>query len=118
LYGLPADVDFRFFVDLVLTQVCMGLHELIVHFGTDATVTAEGDVGVRVAADPERIFSDYRQAVADVASFLSRTVVAVEPRADGTLTLSFGDNGQLSFYDSSPHYESYQIRHGPDYYVV
>jgi hypothetical protein len=118
LYGLPAGVDFRFFMGLMLTQVCIGLHELILHFGSDATVTVEGDLGVRAPAHPEQIVSDYRQAAADVASLLGRTVADVEPQDDGTLSLDFAGGWRLNFYDSSAHYESYQIQHGTDYYVV
>jgi hypothetical protein len=118
LHGFPADADFRFFVGQALTQVCIGMHEMILRFSDDVTVTVEGDLGVGVAVGAERIFSDYRKAAADVASFLSRAVADVEPQADGTLSLKFGGGGRLNFYDSSSHYESYQIQYQAKFYIV
>lgn len=115
--GLPADVDFRFFAGLALTQVCIGLHELILNFGSEATVTVEGDLSVQVGS-PERIVRDYRRAAGSVASLLSHSVTDVDSRPDGTLTLNFAGDERLSFHDSSTHYESYHIRHGSDFYVV
>lgn len=119
MYGLPVGVDFSFFVGLDITQICIGAHELILHFSDDVTtVTIEGDLGVWLAGNRQRVSGDYIEMAADAASLLTRTVTEARPETDGTLTLAFGNSAQISFYDSSPHYESYQILHGSKLYVI
>jgi Family of unknown function (DUF6188) len=118
LYGLPAGVDFRFFIDLEVTQVCIGVHELILRFSDEVTVTVEGDLGIRVAATPQRVSGNYRELAADAASLLAQKVTDVRSATSGTLILDFGESAQISLYDSSSHYESYNILHGSKLYVI
>jgi hypothetical protein len=79
LYGLPAGIDFRFFIGLEVTQVCIGVHELILRFSDDVTVAVEGDLGIWVAPTPQRVSADYRELAANAASLLSRKVTEVRP---------------------------------------
>ena len=48
----------------------------------------------------------------------SSDVSKAKGRTDGTLRLSFSRGGVLEIYDDSKQYESYQIQHGKDLYVV
>jgi hypothetical protein len=118
LYGLPAGVDFRFFIGLEVTQVCIGVHELIFRFSDDVTVTVEGDLGIWVAETPQRVSGDYRELAANAASLLARKVTEIRSETNGTLILDFGESAQISLYDSSLHYESYNILHGSKLYVI
>ena len=107
-----------FFVGLVLAQVCIGRHQVILHFDQDATVSVEGDLGIRAPNAIERVVEDHRAAAVDLAWLVADVVDAVKPEAEGTLRLYFASGSVLSFYDSSKHYESFQVSHGTDLYVV
>jgi hypothetical protein len=82
------------------------------------TITVEGDVGIRVAATPQRISGDYRELAVNAASLLGQKVTEVRSETSGTLILDFGESAQIILYDSSPHYESYNILHGSKLYVI
>lgn len=118
MYGLPPGQDFTFFVGQVLLQVCFGRHEMILNFDTDTSITVEGNMGIEDTDGRERVISDLRQAAEDVVSLVEQSVTNAEPQPNGTLSLTFGGGRLLNIYDSSTHYESYQVRHGSDLIVV
>jgi hypothetical protein len=124
MYGLPIDEDFKFFLGLEVAQVCIGRHDMILHFDDavpvdDAvTVTVEGDLGVRAVGGSERIFGDYREAAADTVKIIGLSVIRVEKGEEGDLSLHFAGGAALTFYDSVEHYESYQIQRGEKIYVI
>jgi Family of unknown function (DUF6188) len=118
MYGLPSEESFGFFVGLILLQACFGRHEIILKFDADTAITIEGDLGILEPDGSERLVSDPRQAAGVIVSFITQSVTQVEPNSDGTLVLAFGSGWSLKVYDSSEHYESYQIKHGAKLYVI
>lgn len=116
MFGLPDGLDVNFFLGAVLTQVCIGSNEVIVRFDRDIDVTIEGDVeigderGKKMYGRPP----DYGRAT---VPFLQEAVTRVDVSSGGTLTLQL-QSGSIAIIDSHAHYESYQIRHGHDLYVV
>lgn len=117
MYGLPAGVDFRFFVHCILTQVCVGAHEVILRFGDELAAIVEGKLGIQLGDAPERVYEDLRLVAVELIQLIEVPVVDVIPEPD-LLTLVFGNGCHVRIYDSEAHYESFQIRYGDTLYVV
>lgn len=116
VFGLPKDFDGSFFVGRSLLQVCIGLHEVIFKFDEDVEVTVESEFKVAAGGDGKVFTSPIEGGRASLV-LLQEAVLQVRGVQDGTLTLTF-PSGVLELYDTSPHYESYQIRDGDQHYVV
>jgi hypothetical protein len=118
MYGLSADVDLSFFIDVSLIQICLGSHQIAFNFDEDVSITVEGDMGIRIPPAGERVVGDFREVIYDLAMLIERSVIRVASQPGGTLVLSFDNGWLLKIYDSSQHYESYQIRHGSEMFIV
>lgn len=117
MYGLPAGVDFNFFVRCILTQVCFGAHEVTLRFGDELAVTVEGKLGIQLSDAAERVYEDLRLVAAELVQLIEVPVVDAIPES-GLLTLVLENGCHVRIYDSEVHYESFQIRYGDTLYVV
>lgn len=117
MYGLPLDFDAGFLVGRTLEQVRIGTFQVSLvfddalwfHFETDVTVTRGADeVGLSDASDAGKAMVD----------FLGRSVERASGTVDGTITLEFDNCDRIKIHDSSERYESYQIKHGENFFVV
>ena len=116
MFGLPDDFDGSFLVGRSLLQVCIGLHEVIFRFDEDVEITVEGEFKVAVG-DEGQVFGSPVEGGAASLVLLQDTVSDAQGATNGTLTLTF-PSGMLEIYDTSSHYESYQVRNGGQLYVV
>lgn len=116
MFGLPDDFDSSFLLGRTLHQVCFGLHQVILRFDAEVDLSIECDY--RVTIDGHAVpYSSSLAGSAALLTFLHLEVISTRSSADGTLAVAF-EGGTLELYDSSPQYESYQIRNGDDLYVV
>lgn len=119
MYGLPKDVNVEFLVRQTLTQVCVGLHDLVLNFHGDVSITIMSRVCFTCSrGGTAREHKELRDVVANLTSILNSTVAAAKGNCDGTLDLEFETGEALSIYDDSEKYESYVIRHGGSVIVV
>ena len=116
MYGLPADFDGGFFVGRVLEQVCFNENQISLRFDSDVGITIEGAYAYQdtpVAEDARTLHVPASSS--SLMQLLGHSVSRVENTREGTLSLFF-DNALRCF--DTPHYESYQIRHGARVIIV
>lgn len=118
MYGLPSDLDLKFFIGITLTQLCFGENEVILNFDGDVSITIESKLCVRGATGQAIIFDDSLSSASMLVELVSDSITEAIGRQDGTLCLSFAGGATIEIHDSSEHYESYHIRHGKRIYVV
>ncbi len=114
--GLPPDFDASFIAGSTIIQICVGANEVILRFAEDIDIVIECDVDISM---PTRSIST--GSAAEIATafmgMLPQRVISARGSVSGDLTLVMDDLA-LTIHDSSPEYESYQIRHGEDLIVV
>jgi hypothetical protein len=118
MYGLPDDLDLTFLEGISLLQVCVGANEVILNFDRSVSITIESTFRIRTVSGQDDVYEDPRSASAALVGLISDSVARVSAETSGTLRLAFAGGGVLEIYDSSSQYESYQIRHGQQQYVV
>lgn len=116
--ALPTEHDLGFLVGSTLFQVCIGENEVILRLSAEISITIESSFLIRDSSGLESEFNDSRSSAGSLVKLLSNTVTKVRCQRDGTLSLWFSSGDILEAYDSSEGYESYQIQHGKDIYVV
>lgn len=118
MYGLPKDVDLTFFSGRTLLQACFGVHDLILNFDGDVSLTVTSSVGCMASDGGIQQYDDFRQVALAVLALLNQTILSAEGDEAGTLTLRFDGGGVLAVYDDSNEYESYTIKNGGQMIVV
>lgn len=118
MYGLPRDINLGFFNGKELLQACFGVHDIILNFDGDVSVTVTSSLGCMGPGGSIQQYDDFRQASPAVLVLLNQTVLAAEGDEAGTLTLKFDGGGMLAIYDDSKNYESYTINNGGKMIVV
>lgn len=124
MHGLAADVDLGFLLGQQLTQVIVSRHQLQLAFlaaevgQSGALFLIEDDLAVGPTVKEARRYSMSTEAAPQVLPLLDHVLERWQSFGDGTLELHFGGSGSIILYDSSPAYESYQIRCGDDWIVV
>ncbi len=124
MYGLPVGETFRFFVGLTLSSFSLSRHQINLIFANSlvvsesTTISIEGRLGVQLGGQEERTFDELPRAAYLLAELLDRAVIDVTTDKLGTLALSLDAESILRVYDSSEHYESYQIHHRERTFVV
>jgi Family of unknown function (DUF6188) len=118
MYGLSAEHDLSFLMGSTLLQVCIGENEAILRFNNEISITIESKFLVQDSSGLKTTFDDARSAAGPLVKLLSDTITKVLGQRDGTLRLCFTRGDILEIYDSFESYESYQIQHGTDVYVV
>ena len=118
MYGLPADSDCGFFVGRVLEQVCFNENQISLRFDSDVGITIEGAYAYQDTAVAEDASTLHVPASSSsLMQLLGHSVSRVESTREGTLSLVFDNGHGLRCFDT-PHYESYQIRHGARVIIV
>jgi hypothetical protein len=118
MYGLPRDTKLGFFNAKTLLQACFGVHELILNFEGDVSVTVTSSLGCVDSSGNVQQYDDFRQVAAAALALLNRAVLSADGDEAGTLTLRFDGGGILAIYDDSKEYESYTIKNGEQMIVV
>lgn len=115
---LPTEQELGFLVGSILLQVCIGENEVILRFSEEISITIEARFVVRDSSGIETAFDDARSAASSVVKLLSDTVATVNNLGGRTLRLIFSRGDILEIYGSNEGYESYQIQHGKEIFVV
>lgn len=116
MYGLPANTDLTFLLGKELQQVCVGQHEIILHFFPETSITIQCDFDVipngRDAGDDKRL-----SGVTALLKLIGAKITKVECSGTKTLVVGFASNVRLALYDNDPNYESFVIA-APDQCIV
>ena len=118
MHGLPKDVDLSLFIRREVIQVCIGCHQAQLNFDGRVRVSIEGEAAHRNPSNVTSTYSELRQMAEMLVGLLGKCVVEATRLEPGTLVLSFDSGDVIEIYDSSEHYESYQIIHGDKWIVV
>src|SRR5579871_1407834 len=103
MYGLPKDKDLGFLVGRELVQVCIGLHQTVLAFDQDTSISVECEFEILDRT------GDRSSDKARFLALLASHIATVENRGAGELVLCFSDGASVRIRDSNPNYESYQI---------
>lgn len=110
MYKLPPDISLSFLAERTLIQVCIGMHELILHFDNDISITVCSSIGLEGQSGQITEYVDFRQAAMPLCSLIGEAITSAQNAGNGVLALQF--NGKsLHFYDDSDDYESYIIEY-------
>lgn len=114
----PMEHDLEFLVGSLLLQVCIGENEVILRFDKEISVTIESRLMIRDSSGLVISFNTLRSAAGSLVELLSDTVIKTLLQRTGTLRLWFSRGDVLDIYASNEGYESYQIQHGEEVFVV
>lgn len=117
MYGLSPETDLSFWAGAELVQVAVGRFQVQLHFHGRIALSIESTYRVGTDADA-KTFADPPDGAMALIALLGETVAAAIPVGDGTLRLAFGGGSVVEVLDSSDEFESYQITHGADVFVV
>jgi hypothetical protein len=108
--GLPKTTDLTFLLGQELTQVCVGVHQTILHFDGDTSITLECKFAVSKVAEAGGEACAYsRSAAVDFLKILGSRISRVTNNGNGELEIAFSDGTLVVMFDSNTNYESYQI---------
>ena len=117
MYGFPSDIDLSFFQEKTLSQVCIGITDLILNFDDHVAITITSRIGWSDSNDKHDTYENFGNS-AVVVNLLGKKVISARGDANGTLSLLFGNGISFYIYDDSEQYESYVIKNGDKLIVV
>ena len=111
MHGIPSDLPLDRFLDHDLIQVCIGEHQIQLHFHPSGTISIEGhwelhdQSGALVdSAQEHRERESYR-----IHRLLSTSVVQFSIAAPRSFTLFFASGLALTVFDDSEQYETVSL---------
>jgi hypothetical protein len=109
MYGLDKSVDISFLTDRVLIQLCLGKHDVILHFDSDVTISVQG--AITVFNSQEWLSRDGMESkwLYSLFELLDMRVVESINCGSGEVELVFDRGRKIRLVDNDRHYESYQI---------
>jgi hypothetical protein len=117
MHGIPKDTDLSPLVGTTLEQLCIGLHEIILRFGDNLSLTVEGSLRIDFDSTSWN-GSKYGEAANVFAALLGVEVIRCAVIDSKTLCIEFANGGVVTAYDSKDCYESFQLRLGDRLVVV
>lgn len=115
--GLPENVNFEFFVGRELGGITFGRWQTIFLFDQQVELSVESEFELHEGKSRKR-FSDPLLAAQRLVQYIGSTVTGVGTQTDGTLILTWESGQTMTVFDSTEHYESYQVHHGEAIWVV
>ena len=111
MYGVPQASDLSFLLQKELQQVCIGQHEIILHFCPDTSITLQCDYDVvsNHGSGPD-------EKVKLLVGLLGDRIVKVETEGRKTIVLHFSGK-RLLIHDNDANYESFVIV-DPQHHIV
>ena len=104
-----AATDVAFFSQSFLTQVCLGLNDVILNFDRP-TISIMTQAGFRCRIDGE--LRDYPVEEGHLLRpFLNRDVVSAKWAEMGTLVISFDGGDEVHLLDDTDQFESFTVTH-------
>jgi Family of unknown function (DUF6188) len=116
MYGLPKDIDLKFFEQQELLQICVGRREVILNFASALTLTVQSRFACSGVNQPNP--TELPLSASGLLPLIGAHVVAAEGTSDGTLKLKFSNGDDLVVYDDDPNYESYVITRNGETIVI
>jgi len=119
MYGLSSHEDLTFLIGRELIQVCIGRQQAALHFFPEGvSIFIETDIRHISPGGATSTYETIPRAASALTSLLNAVIANAEARPPGTLSIRFESGDILEFDDTSPHYESYQIKHNGRTIVV
>ena len=138
MYGITGNFDIGCLNDLYLSEIGVGMYQVALRFqkrdssGRDTAIYIRGGFSI---SDNRDNSSEYqadcaiglanwseheRGLIFPLIKLLGRHVCGVEvQRERGSIKLKFDEGSDLTILDSNaPQFESFEIRHGDDFYIV
>jgi hypothetical protein len=115
MHGVPATLDLRPFEGDYLTQICLGQHDLQLHFCAGGHISIWGHWELREADG--RVLDQAVENPADrecykIHVLLTATVIDSQIDPPRSFTLFFGNGVSFTIFDDSDCYESFSIQPG------
>lgn len=114
---IPPDLDFL--VNKELIQTCFGLHQLILNFTEDTSISIEHKLIYANKSGRSFTWLPGERNDVPLQLLLDHKITAVQTSPDQSFNFPF-DNGDTLIVEAAKNtgFESYQITHGTKYYVV
>jgi len=109
MHGLKKTENVSFFVGAVLTNICVGRHDLILDFDNEARITIESFFTVSTGFLPSKIYEDFVEGCQALLPLLGELVADANVSSVGGLVLLFESQARLEIFDSNEQYESFLI---------
>ncbi len=112
MFGVPSNLDLKHLIGVECTQICLGLHQVQVHFTKAVSLSIEGRWELR---DSNGEILDQGKNLKQQECMLlhvivGRTVVDTRIAAAKSITIVFDNRLVLEVFDSSHEFESFQIQ--------
>jgi hypothetical protein len=115
MYGLPSNFPYHKLAGAMLIQVCIGEHQLQLHFDSGLSISVGSTLRLNGVSDE---FSDFPEVASSICKFLSDTISLAEAPSGKVLRLIFS-RGSIEILDDSERYESFQVSiPGETLYVI
>jgi hypothetical protein len=115
--GLSSTTDLNFLIGRELLQVSFGLHQTILSFDSDTSISIECKFRLVLKGQPRKATNDTRSA-GEFSKLLGCVIANAVNKGTGELGIEFSDGSFLELFDSNAGFESYQIAHGKNVIVV
>ncbi len=114
MFGVPSNLDLKHFTGVECTQVCLGLHQVQIHFAKAVSISIEGrwelcDSDGEILDQSKNL---KQQECMRLHVIVGRTVVETRIAAPKSITIVFDNGLVLEVFDSSHEFESFQIQPG------
>ncbi len=109
MYGLKKDIDLSFFVGSELIQVCIGLHQLILNFSGDISISIECEFSHLSKGRALNKSSELPDSACSLLTTLGCCVTDINNLGNGNLEIKFSNGEIIQINDSNKDYESYCI---------
>ena len=116
--GLSSSADLTPFVGREVLQLCVGIHQLQIHFDSHVSVMVESECRFRAPAAEDLRVDSYALAASSICTLLGQQVRSASRTEQGGLLLRFTTDAELEVLNDSSHYESFQIHIGSQIYVA
>lgn len=116
MYSLNKDTDTSSLIEKSLIQVAIGLHQIILNFDGDLSISSEGKI-VHKSDGHIITISSYPHQCISLMRLIGMKIQKVLIKNEKTLILQFNNNEELEFQDDSEHYETLSVT-GKDNNIV
>ena len=110
MYGLDKATDLTFLIGRSLTQICIGLFQLILNMDNELSISVEGDFEYIAPGSGKAMrCCEFPGSACPLVELLGKKIIGVDVTSESTLVLVFEDGSHLRLLDSNLDAESYQI---------
>lgn len=117
MYGLPANMDWNFLVGRELIQMCVGIHQVLLRFDGDVSVSIECVFEHSFPGAKTHSCTNLAHRAKSLVTLLGTRVERVDGKSHEALVLSFSNHETLQIHDSNEMHESFLV-HAPGIEIV